>query len=104
MNAGKRRKLLRGDVLARISLWVGHGVPLMRILNDMDLASMISRPAADKLVSMYEESKRDSEDSLTIVRSLNPPWLDPAGAPVQEQPKDWVYIGPFPLGEWKLLA
>lgn len=104
MNAGKRRKLIRPDLLVLLAIKTKLGIPLTRAMQDLQLDGLISRPAAAKLISLFIEAEKlpnGSEDSLRIQRSLAPEWLDLAADKVQEQPAGWVYSGFFPIGEWQ---
>lgn len=81
-----KRMLLRLDVAAVIKEDVDRGVPINTVLRKYELN--ISRPTLVKLIDAYGTT------------SASPPWLDPEGAKVQEQPDSWMYQGRFPQGEW----
>lgn len=103
MNAGKKRKLIRPGTLAAISLLCGMGVPLNRAMKEVEIEELISRPAANKLLSLYKEMFKkglDNDTHIIMHRSLFPSWLDLDASAVQEQPEGWEYIGRFPFGEW----
>lgn len=97
----KARKLLAKRILGRLYHRYAIGVPIAKLIRDSDLD--ISLPAFTNLINYYEESL-DKEQSIqitnTIADSLFPEWLDPFNDYVQSQPKEWKYIGKFPVGSW----
>lgn len=97
----KKRKLLPQDVLERLHFRYSIGVPVSKLYTEY--SDDISLPTFTRLIQYFEEST-DNEQSVsitnTIQASLFPPWLDPNHYAVQEQPKDWNYLGRFPVGKW----
>lgn len=95
----KRRKLLSPAAYVLIQSKLSIGVPLTRIIKDLDL--QISRPALSRLLMISEDSFTSHvDDSIAMQNSLLPKWVDTAGPYVQEQPDEWKYEGLFPLGAW----
>lgn len=105
MNAGKKRKLILPGHLAHLALLRKLGVPLSKAMVDIGIEKLISRPAADKLVRIYEDfpDTPSTAEHEAIAFSLFPNWLGVNNntSPVQEPPANWFYEGVFPLGEWR---
>jgi hypothetical protein len=97
----KARKLLSKDILERIYFRYTMGVPVRKLHRDFNVN--MSVPLFTKLIEHYEESldnEQMTEITDTITNSLFPVWLNTAFQGVQSQPKNWKYIGRFPLGAW----
>jgi len=77
-------------------------VPVRKLHRDFKLN--MSLPLIGNLIEYYEDST-DIEQSVhitkTIHASLFPEWLKEDSKLVQIQPKNWKYIGKFPLGSWR---
>ena len=96
----KARKLLHRDTLERIYFRYSMGVPVRKLHRDFNMN--ISVPVFTKLIEAYEESLDNEQMTSitdTITNSLFPVWLKNINC-VQTQPKQWKYIGKFPLGAW----
>jgi hypothetical protein len=97
----KKRKLLSPTAYIAVHARLNMGVPLSRIIKDLQVA--MSRPALSKLLAANDTSFSPAvpvDDSIAIQNSLNPKWIDYDGPLVQEQPDDWKYVGYFPYGVW----
>lgn len=77
------------------------GVPIRKLHRDFKINMSI--PTFTQLIECYEKSQ-DPETvqaiTTTILASLFPIWLKEDSKIVQSQPKNWKYIGQFPLGAW----
>lgn len=94
MKTQAKRKLLSLATLRKVSDRDELGVPLTRIISDLELD--ISRPHLRKLISYYTASPLSPQ----VLKSIAPKWVDPTSAQTQIQPNGWVYSGVFPFGEW----
>ena len=97
----KARKLLNKDILERIYLRYTMGVPIRKLHRDFKINMSI--PLFTSLIQLYEESLSDEQTvsiTNTITNSLFPDWLNKEFNNAQSQPKQWKYIGKFPLGAW----
>lgn len=88
-----KRKLLAKHVLAKAIEQQNLGVPIARILHNLELD--ISRPTISSLIAYAKKSEP------TILASIYPPWLDQNSDTIQQQPEKWIYVGFFPHGEWQ---
>lgn len=98
----KLRKLIRYDVLGRLTHDVAKGVPLARAMRKHDVEG-ITRPTVAKLVkantvAIEALQAEDSTAASVMLNSLDPDWLDPLGPIVQET--ELKYEGEFPHGVW----
>ena len=89
-----KRFLLRKDVADKLQQQIAQGVPVQRAMKNFGLEC--SRPTIVKLMDAM--LLRGNEK---VEASLNPSWLEPDGDALQMQPDGWIYVGRFPLGEWK---
>ncbi len=97
MSIKQRRKLVRRDVLNKITEQHEQGVPVARLLRDNLLN--ISLPLLIKLIAI------NKAPSDIAKKSLFPEWLKSDGAHVQSQPWDYCrYVGRFPTGEWHYIS
>lgn len=88
------RKLIKPAILKELVEESKMGVPTQTILNRHSLkcTRVHLQKHIDYLLCHHEKP--------VVMASLNAPWIDPDGDPIQEQPHDWKYIGHFPWGEW----
>ena len=86
-----KRKLLTPSALQQLEYLDNLGVPLATAMRRLNIT--ISRPTAKQLLASYKQKTWD--------QSLFPPWLDPDGTNVQEQPDNYKYTGYFPFGCWE---
>lgn len=98
----KLRKLIRYDVLGRLTFDVAQGVPLARAMRNHTVEG-ITRPTVSKLVKANQEfieAVRQDNQPLAdaILSSLDPAWLSANGSIVQET--ELKYEGEFPYGAW----
>lgn len=94
-----KRKLINRKVLSQIYGRDILGVPLAKIVKQLDLD--ITPKAMSTLLYWYKETiEAHPETAKVILDSLFPIWLDEESNLVQENPEGWVYIGRFPLGYW----
>lgn len=89
-----KRKLIPKALFAEIVARKALGVPLSRIIKDLNLD--ISRTSLSSLLKVYEVSYINGKFDA----SLFPPWLKDK-AEVQKQPDSWYYQGHFPWGSWQ---
>lgn len=97
-----KRKLLSMTTFNEVLKRKAMGVPVARIMVDLDLKDKISRTSLVNLITAYDAitdpgSPHNVKDSM---QSLYPEWLQ-TDIDVQEQPDNWYYEGYFPWGTWK---
>ena len=86
----KPRKLLTPSAMTEIIEKRMQGVPLARIMRQLNIDTKITRPVVAKLLAIYPHNKE----------SLFPEWMDNTGPAIQSQPENYKYNGFFPLGVW----
>lgn len=100
MSKGNSRKLMLRPQLAYAHTLRGMGVPVSRIISELELD--VSIPVVTKLINIYNEmyTSSEPEQASKIEQSLFPTWLDEGGKPIQGTPTNWSYNGFFPFGQW----
>ena len=103
MRGNNKRKLLNELELQAVRKSYVLGVPLTRIIRDMQLS--VSRLHLLKLLYIYndivEEELKANEERHQLRSAIFPIWLNNTKG-IIEQPNTWTYKGRFPFGEWML--
>lgn len=104
------KKLIMQPQLQELSKLRGLGVPIKKLLKDHDLD--MTSPTLVKLLDDYDEMREFAKDcpspgypfeadtpQAKIHASLFPEWLNIIDG-IQVQPKEWIYRGKWPKGNW----